>query len=235
MIYSLTESKKVVLHEFIHAMESTPKEWDPQAIPTLEEYVEYLELYLKKLESQPKRKRKQLISKWKKNFPGKEIDPYGIYINEPKEQRAYLSQVLNDIVDYYQKKDGGMKQVFFTDRPEILAQRSPWLVDHAQYFYPSTESFFLSAIYQFQQEFDDYNLPRYKTFDATKGKRILEKREDQRSRKAAAEREKQYQEYLKRKPSQRGKEDIPVDPTKFAGESLKEGTRDNFVRLFGLF
>ena len=94
--------KEVVLHEFIHAMESTPKEWDRQAIPTLEEYYEYLELYAKRLESKPKRRRRQLISKWKKNFPGEEIDPYGIYINEPKEQRAYLSQVLNEIVDYYQ-------------------------------------------------------------------------------------------------------------------------------------
>ena len=226
--------KEVVLHEFIHAMESTPKEWDRQAISTLEEYFEYLELYAKRLRSQSKRRRRQLISKWKKNFPGEEIDPYGIYINEPKEQRAYLSQVLNEIVDYYQKKDGSMKQAFFTDRPETLAQRSRWLVDHAHYFYPSTESFFLSAIYQFQQEFDSYNLPRYQTFDATKGDEILRARREQRRREENAERERRYQEYLKRKQSQ-SRGDIPVDPTKPAGESLMQATNDNFARLFGLF
>lgn len=169
--------KEIVMHEFIHAMESMPQEWEPSAFESLEDILaQDVSLDWHKLDSLTKRRRKQLISKWKKNFPNRDIDPYGIYINEPKERRAYLSQVLNEIVDYYQKKDGGMEQAFFTARPEMLAEKSSWLVENVEYFYPETESYFLSAIYQFQQEFENYNLPKYQHFDKKTGYQILEHR-----------------------------------------------------------
>jgi hypothetical protein len=104
--------------------------------------------------------------------------------------------------------------------------------------FPPTIDYFLSAIYQFQQEFYDYNLPRYYDLmdEIFEGKYLWK---DRRRRYTHGESTKQKRE---RKERQRRLEEI--DPTSFIiddahiedpqyqgtdqGESLKQGTRGNF-------
>jgi hypothetical protein len=144
--------KRIILHEFIHAMEVVPEETEDGQLIRVMNFLDN--------ELQAER----MMKEWKRYFPNKEFSAFGIYINEPLERRAYLSQILNEIVNYYTSGYGDNEvfdEAFFAARPEELALKSKWYRSHMSYMFPPTVDYFLSAIYQFQQEFYDYNLPRY--------------------------------------------------------------------------
>lgn len=219
--------KRVILHEFIHAMEIVPEETKAGQLNRVMSFADH--------ELQAER----MMKEWKKYFPHKEFSAFGIYINEPLERRAYLSQILNEIVNYYTNgygEDEVFDDAFFSARPEELALKSKWYRSHMQYMFPPTMDYFLSAIYQFQQEFYDYNLPRYYDLmdEIFEGKYLWRDRRSQYSRGQSTKEKRERRRLEKFEPTSFLFDEEPMffEPDredKPAGESLRQGTRENFL------
>lgn len=144
--------KRVVYHEFIHAMESFPKEYTPQIIEE--------EGFLNRLDEDFE---DYLEAKFSKTGNLHADD----YYDQLTERRAYLSEVLNEIL-YYNSYKGKLLQSFYAKRPEELAKDSPQFLRMRKKMSDDTEYYYYQVIYQFQKEYDPNTFVHFMPLDQSR-------------------------------------------------------------------